>query len=51
MTAELLNSQLDALEEPTNAIVVDASQPPQIIVDEILDRFRERRQAPSELAH
>jgi gluconokinase len=51
MTADLLNSQLDALEEPTDAIVVDSSQPPQVIADEILDRLRERRPAPSALAH
>ena len=51
MTAELLSSQFDALEEPKDAIVVDASQPPQAIADEIVTRLRERRQARPELAN
>jgi len=42
MPADLLASQFEALEEPTDAIVVDASQPPQVIADEILERLRER---------
>jgi gluconokinase len=33
--ADLLSSQLDALEEPTDAIVVDASQQPEAIADAI----------------
>jgi gluconokinase len=40
VTTDLLDSQLDALEEPTDAIVVDASQPPEAIVDDILARLR-----------
>ena len=40
VTAALLDSQLDALEEPTDAIVVDASRAPEAIVDEILAQLR-----------
>jgi gluconate kinase len=36
MTAELSSSQFDALQEPKGAIVLDASQPPQAIADEIV---------------
>ena len=35
MNPELLASQFDTLEEPADAIVVDASRPPEAIVDEI----------------
>ena len=42
MKAELLSSQFDALEEPSDAIVVDASQLPEVIVDEIVDQLRRR---------
>ena len=42
MTVEMLSSQMAALEEPTDAIVVDASQQPQSIADEILAQLRER---------
>lgn len=38
MRAELLSSQFDVLEEPADAIVIDASQRPETIVDEILAR-------------
>jgi len=40
MKAELASSQFDALEEPTDAIVIDASRSPQAIVDEIVVRLR-----------
>lgn len=43
MPADLLNSQFDALEEPGDAIDVDAEQQPQAIVDDILERLRARR--------
>ncbi len=36
MSEKLLQSQLDALEEPNNAICVDISQPPQEIVNSII---------------
>ena len=51
MTADLLSSQLDALEEPTDAIVLDASQPPKAIADEIVVRLRDRGQPLPELAN
>ena len=41
MKAEMLASQFAALEEPTDAIVVDASLPPDAIVAEILVRARQ----------
>jgi gluconokinase len=41
MTAALLSSQFDALEEPTDAIIVDASEPPEAIADEIATRLKE----------
>jgi gluconokinase len=41
MSVALLSSQFDALEEPADAIVVDASQSPEAIVDEILSRLKE----------
>ena len=51
MTARLLTSQFDALEEPADAIVVDASQPPEAIVDEILTRSKAERHAPADRAN
>jgi gluconokinase len=51
MTARLLTSQFDALEEPADAIVVDASQPPEAIVDEILTRLKAERHAPADRAN
>ena len=36
MPACLLQSQLDILQEPTDAIVVDASKEPEVIVDELI---------------
>jgi gluconokinase len=44
MSAHMLSSQLEALEEPTDAIVVDAAQPPQAIVREILAQLSTREQ-------
>ncbi len=35
MSEKLLNSQLDALEEPDDAIFVDVSEPPQLIVQNL----------------
>lgn len=40
MPAQLLNSQLDSLEEPADAIVLDASRPPRAIAGDILARLR-----------
>jgi gluconokinase len=42
MNAALLQSQFDALEEPTDAIVVDAVQRPETIADEVLAEIRKR---------
>jgi gluconokinase len=39
MKADMLKSQFDTLEEPADAIVVDASRPPKVIVDEIVTRL------------
>ena len=39
MSADLLRSQFDTLEEPEDAIVVDVSLSPDIIVEEIIDRI------------
>jgi gluconokinase len=45
MKASMLASQIDALEHPADAIVIDASQQPSAIVGEILARLqREERQ-------
>jgi gluconokinase len=35
MKADLLLSQLETLEEPEDAIIIDASQPLELIVDQI----------------
>jgi gluconokinase len=40
MKAELLRSQFDALEEPSDAIVIDASQPPAVIAERIVDQLK-----------
>ena len=40
MTEDMLPSQFDALEEPSDAIVVDISPPPSVIVTEILAQLR-----------
>jgi gluconokinase len=43
MKADLLESQFEALEEPSEAVVVDAAEPPKAIVERILLRLRETR--------
>ena len=44
MKADMLQSQFDTLEEPSNALVVDVSAPPSAIVEQILSELRiERR--------
>ena len=40
MPPELLQSQLDSLEEPHNALWVDITQTPESILKQILDRLR-----------
>ena len=40
MKADMLRSQFDALEEPSDALVVDASAPPRVIVERILSQLR-----------
>jgi gluconokinase len=40
MTANMLASQFDALEEPSDAFVVDVSTPPRAIVEQILSQLR-----------
>jgi gluconate kinase len=40
MKIDLLASQFDALEEPDDALVVDVSEPPSVIVEHILSRLR-----------
>jgi gluconokinase len=39
MNSDLLKSQFDTLEEPQNAIIVDVAQPPEAIVEEILNQI------------
>ena len=39
MKAEMLQSQFDTLEEPSNALVVDVSAPPGAIVEQILSEM------------
>jgi gluconokinase len=41
MKTDMLGSQLDALEEPSNALVVDISAPPGVIVEQILLQLRD----------
>ena len=43
MKADMLASQLEALEEPAGALVVDVSQPPAAIVEQILTELRHMR--------
>jgi len=45
MKADLLASQFDALEEPDDALVVDVSEPPSVIVEHILSQLRIPRHA------
>jgi carbohydrate kinase (thermoresistant glucokinase family) len=40
MKVDLLASQFDALEEPDDALVVDVSEPPNVIVEHILSQLR-----------
>ena len=40
MSPELLQSQLDTLEEPSEAITIDVSQPPEVVVREIKTKLR-----------
>lgn len=42
LTVEMLPSQIEALEEPRDAIVADVSQPPSAIVEQILAELRRR---------
>jgi gluconokinase len=39
MKANMLESQFDALEEPSNAIIVDAASSPEVIVERILQQI------------
>jgi len=41
MKADMLASQFEALEEPSDALIVDVSQPPAAIVEQILTELRE----------
>ncbi len=45
MKVDLLASQFDALEEPDDAVVVDVSAPPSVIVEHILSQLRIPRHA------
>ena len=40
MKADMLASQFDTLEEPSDALVVDVSAPPNVIVEKILSHLR-----------
>lgn len=40
MKAGLLSSQFAQLEEPQNVIVIDAAQPPEAIVEQIIERLK-----------
>ena len=40
MKADMLASQFDALEEPDDALVIDVSAPPTVIVKHILSQLR-----------
>ena len=39
MKADMLDSQFEILEEPAGAIVVDASEPPDVIVSQVMERL------------
>lgn len=45
MKADLLESQFDALDEPGDALVVDISEPPNVIVEQILSYLHNPRHA------
>jgi 6-phosphogluconate dehydrogenase len=42
MKADLLACQFEALEEPSDAIIVDVSQSPEVIVEQVLGELRQR---------
>lgn len=48
MKADMLASQFDALEEPTDALVVDGSASPDTIVEQVLAQMPRRRAAVSQ---
>jgi gluconokinase len=48
MKADMLASQFDALEEPSDALIVDVSPPPGAIVEQILTELH--RPAPADMA-
>ncbi len=45
MNPDMLASQFDALEEPSDALVVDISAPPTVLVEKILSQLRMPRRA------
>jgi gluconate kinase len=50
MKAGMVDSQFVALEEPSDALVVDISEPPEAIVERILSELRKRSLAPGSFA-
>ena len=50
MKAGMVDSQFAALEEPSDAFVVDISEPPESIVERILSELRKRSLAPGSFA-
>ena len=42
MSAELLQSQFETLEEPDDALIIDISLPPQAIVQEITSKMTKK---------
>lgn len=42
MSSSLLRSQFDTLEEPENALTIDVSDPPEAIVEEILNYLQDK---------
>jgi gluconokinase len=47
MKADMLASQFEALEEPDDALVVDVSAPPGVIMEHLLSEMRRRHLMPS----
>jgi gluconate kinase len=45
MKADMLASQFEALEEPSDALIVDVSQSPSAIVEQIMTELRGRAHA------
>jgi gluconokinase len=41
MKVEMLASQFDALEEPTDALIIDISEPPNVVVAQILSQIEQ----------